>query len=539
MFTIRKKHTLIFVLSCISIIFAGCSGTKKEQVVGSVAYKPKQTEVQPQRFDDFEQPELTILRENHSQQIFKDYGVNPTISTEFEQHSTFAMDVDNVSYRIAKASIDAQRLPAKAAIRVEEFVNNFQYNYQTGGDIFSVSAQIAPSPFRPGFHVLHVGIQARQVSDQDRLPANLVLVADVSASMHSENKMALQKQAFTTLVSQLKPEDTVALVAYNSHARVLLKPTAVKHRSKIYRSIKRLKSGGSTNAAEGLLLGYKLANSIAYPGHTNRVILTSDGMANIGAVDPDSIVQKINEYRQHNIFLTTVGVGKNMYNDYLLEQLANQGNGNYLYFANQSDVESAFVDRLTTQIQTVAKDAKVQLKFNPEMISHFRQLGYENRALQTDDFLNANKDGGELGANHQTTVLYEIKLRKTDKYKQLATLALSYKKPQGSQVLTIEKTLLPEIIQTNPKETSPDTTISIVSAAFAEKLRQSYWSRLFTYQDIKAELNLLPAHIKQSKQVQQLINLIDNASQIDARVDPYETDHPISKISYEQIPLLR
>ncbi|MGH1541081.1 MAG: YfbK domain-containing protein [Arenicella sp.] len=539
MFTIRKKHTLIFVLSCISIIFAGCSGTKKEQVVGSVAYKPKQTEVQPQRFDDFEQPELTILRENHSQQIFKDYGVNPTISTEFEQHSTFAMDVDNVSYRIAKASIDAQRLPAKAAIRVEEFVNNSQYNYQTGGDTFSVSAQIAPSPFRPGFHVLHVGIQARQVSDQDRLPANLVLVADVSASMHSENKMALQKQAFTTLVSQLKPEDTVALVAYNSHARVLLKPTAVKHRSKIYRSIKRLKSGGSTNAAEGLLLGYELANSIAYPGHTNRVILTSDGMANIGAVDPDSIVQKINEYRQHNIFLTTVGVGKNMYNDYLLEQLANQGNGNYLYFANQSDVESAFVDRLTTQIQTVAKDAKVQLKFNPEMISHFRQLGYENRALQTDDFLNANKDGGELGANHQTTVLYEIKLRKTDKYKQLATLALSYKKPQGSQVLTIEKTLLPEIIQTNPKETSPDTTISIVSAAFAEKLRQSYWSRLFTYQDIKAELNLLPAHIKQSKQVQQLINLIDNASQIDARVDPYETDHPISKISYEQIPLLR
>ena len=482
---------------------------------------------------------VPILRENSAQQIFKDYGVNPTISTRNEPFSTFAMDVDTVSYQITKASLESNQLPNKSSVRVEEFINNFAYNYSSSDDVFSISAEVVPSPYRPGFHLLHVGVKAKYVADEQRLPANLVLVADVSGSMQGDQKMGLQKQALTTLVSQLDSRDSVAIVTYNQQASVLLRPTKANSKTEIYYAIQKMVAGGGTSAEQGLLQGYALAAEMAYPGHVNRVVITSDGLANVGAVDPQGILQQVEQYRKRNIFLTTVGVGKAMYNDYLLEQLANKGNGNYLYLANQADIERVFVDGLTSQLQTVAKDAKVQLKFNPEKVSLFRQIGYENRGLQTQDFLDANKDGGEVGANQQVTVLYEIKLANLNDGADLANIAVSYKKPQGSKVFSFNKAIPSSVVRSDSEAASSDTVVSMAVAAFAEKLRQSYWSRTYDYNQIQSQLSALPTQLRNSQQVSELQNLLTQATRLDSRRDPYSKKLPLSRIDYDRVPLLR
>jgi len=300
-----------------------------------------------------------------------------------------------------------------------------------------------------------------------------------------------------------------------------------------------MKAQDGTNVELGLKQGYALAETMAYPGHANRVILTSDGLANIGNIDPNKIVEQVNDYRERNIFLTTVGVGNSMYNDYLLEQLANKGNGNYLYLTNQADIERVFVDGLTTQIQTVAKDAKVQLAFNPERVSLFRQIGYENRSLQTQDFLDTSKDGGEVGASQQVTVLYEVKLTSLNSNDDLATVSLSYKKPQGSKVYSINKAIPSSVVRSSNENASPDTVISMAVAAFAEKLRQSYWSRTYDYHQIQSELTQLPQHIRNSRQISELQDLLYQANSLDSRLDPYAERLPISRINYDRVPLLR
>jgi Ca-activated chloride channel family protein len=366
-----------------------------------------------------------------------------------------------------------------------------------------------------------------------------VLVADVSGSMQSDHKMGLQKQALTTLVSQLSARDSVAIVTYSDQAKVLLEPTTANNKSKIYAAIQQMHAGGGTNVEQGLQSGYALADAMAYPGHVNRVVLTSDGLANIGNVDPKDILEKIKKYRERNIFLTTVGVGKSMYNDYLLEQLANKGNGNYLYLANQADIERVFVDGLTTQLQVVAKDAKVQVKFNPEKVSLYRQIGYENRGLKTQDFLDASKDGGEVGANQQVTVLYEVKLTNLNDGADIANVALSYKKPQGSSVFSLDKAIPSSVIRSGNQAASSDTVISMAVAAFAEKLRQSYWSRTYDYNQIQSQLVALPEPLRSSSEVVELQNLVAIAARLDSRRDPYSRKLPLSRIDYDRVPLLR
>ena len=529
----RNNVKLIALITLITTL-SGCASKYPSSPHSSTSSSHRE-----RTYNTHERSTLPILRQNSAQQVFKNYGVNPTISTINERYSTFAMDVDTVSYQIAKTSLESQQLPNKASVRVEEFINNFEYNYRSSNDIFSFSAEVVPSPYRPGFHLLHVGVKAKHITDEQRLPANLVLIADVSGSMHGDDKMALQKKALTTLVSQLSAKDSVAIVTYNDKARTLLKPTKASNKAKIYKAIQKMKAEDGTNVELGLKQGYALAETMAYPGHANRVILTSDGLANIGNIDPNKIVEQVNDYRERNIFLTTVGVGKSMYNDYLLEQLANKGNGNYLYLTNQADIERVFVDGLTTQIQTVAKDAKVQLAFNPERVSLFRQIGYENRSLQTQDFLDTSKDGGEVGASQQVTVLYEVKLTSLNSNDDLATVSLSYKKPQGSKVYSINKAIPSSVVRSSNENASPDTVISMAVAAFAEKLRQSYWSRTYDYHQIQSELTQLPQHIRNSRQISELQDLLYQANSLDSRLDPYAERLPISRINYDRVPLLR
>jgi Ca-activated chloride channel family protein len=481
-----------------------------------------------------------------SGQVFKRYRVNPTIQTEHNPVSTFSMDVDNGSYKLASAMFQRRQLPNSDGIRIEEFVNSMEYQYNQSDQLFSISAEAMPSPFRSGYHILHIGLQTKTLTDEERNPSNLVLVADVSGSMASDNKLALLKNAMTTLVSQLNRDDRIALVVYNDNATIVLEPTKVSNKRKIYRAINGLISSGSTNAEQGLLKGYELAESMFQAGFNNRVILTSDGMANVGSTSPEAILSKISESKDKGIFLTTLGVGKDMYNDHLLEQLANQGNGNYLYIANQKDIQQAFVDELSSQLQTVAKDAKIQVKFNPDVVSNYRLIGYENRHLKQQDFTDASKDGGEIGAGHKVTALYEVKLKTHEMMQDIqepqtngiANFSIAYKKPQGHKVHFINKNIPLNIIRTSTQSASPDSRLSFAVAAFAEKLRQSYWARVYSYLDIEQLLSTLPATYQRQTQIKTLKEQIRIAQRIDSRPDLFEQNHPVSNINFDRVPLL-
>jgi len=475
-----------------------------------------------------------------SGQIFKRYRVNPTIQTEHNSVSTFSMDVDNGSYKLASAMLSQNQLPNPDGIRIEEFVNSMDYQYDQNEQLFSISAEAMPSPFRLGYHILHIGLQTKTMSDGERNPSNLVLVADVSGSMGSDNKLELLKNAMTTLVSQLNRDDHIALVIYNDDAKVLLEPTKASNKRKIFKAINKLSSGGSTNAEQGLLKGYELAERMFQPGFNNRVILTSDGMTNVGSTSPEAILAKISESKDKGIFLTTLGVGQAMYNDHLLEQLANQGNGNYLYVANQKDIQQAFVDELNSQLQTVAKDAKIQIQFNSKVVSNYRLLGYENRHLNQQDFTDASKDGGEIGAGHKVTALYEIKINNgiQQAAKGIAKLSIAYKKPQGHKVHFINKNIPVSVIKHSTQSASPDGRLSIIIAAFAEKLRQSYWARVYDYQKIEQLLSSLPVTYQKQPQVKLLKEQIRTAERIDSRADLFEQNHPVAKINFDRVPLL-
>lgn len=509
---------------------------KEDNTYSGVAADDKKTERQGFAVDiasrEFWNPQ-------RSHQIFRSYGVNPTVLTEAKPDSTFAMDVDDGSYRLAQTMLKRGLLPEPAGIRVEEFVNAMRYQYQSTDDLFSLSAEAAPSPFRDGYHILHFGVQARDIKDEERLPANLVLIADISGSMGSDNKLELLKEGFMTLVGQLNKSDRVALVTYSDSAKLILKSTVANKKRKIFAAINKLKADGSTNAQDGIALGYDTAESMFEPGFINRVILTSDGMANVGATSPEEILDRIRKQRQKGIFLTTVGVGVGMYNDWLLEQLANQGNGHYLYLADTSDIQSAFVDGLNRQLQTVAKNAKIQVLFNPNLVSHYRLLGYENRALNKEDFLDANKDGGEIGAGHRVTALYEVRLRQDSDEQQLGELSIAYQKPEGAEVHTLKKAVPVSIIQEKIAQASSDLRLSASVAAFAEKLRLSYWAQAYSYQDILDLLASLPNSYMQTGQVQSLREAIRGANSRDRRINPYAEENVHSTLNLDHVPLLR
>lgn len=475
-----------------------------------------------------------------SHQIFKLYKVNPTIQTKHNPTSTFSMDVDNASFKLAANMLRKNQLPNPDGIRIEEFVNSMDYQYSQGEVLFSISAEAMPSPFRKGYHVLHIGLQTKELADHERNPSNIVFVADISGSMASDNKIDLLKDAMTTLISQLNSDDQIAIVVYNDTASIILDPTPVSNKRKIYKIISKLRTGGSTNAEKGIIMGYDLAEKMYQPGFNNRVILTSDGMANVGSRSPEQILNKISESKDKGIFLTTLGVGVGMYNDHLLEQLANKGNGNYLYIANQKDIQTSFVDELNSQLQTVAKDAKIQVNFDPKVVSNYRLLGYENRKLNKEDFTDSTKDGGEVGAGHTVTALYEIKLvgNKISSSNNIAKLSIAYKKPQGRKVHVLNKQIPLSVVRDNPSTVSSDSRLSFAVAAFAEKLRQSYWAKFYDYQDIANLLNNLPSNYKRQPHVQELLGLVIKAKHLDNRQDIYYRVPTSKPVNFDRVPLL-
>ncbi len=404
---------------------------------------------------------------------------NGFIDTSKEPTTTFAIDVDGASYANVRRFLNANLMPPPEAVRIEEMLNYFSYNYPppTDGRPLNASVEVGGCPWNPKNRLVRVGIQAKTVDSWHLAPNNLVFLLDVSGSMQPAERLPLIKSAFHLLVDQLRPEDSVAMVVYAGAAGVVLAPTSDK--ASILEALDRLDAGGSTAGGAGIELAYKIAEERFAENANNRVILATDGDFNVGVTSIDALTKLIEEKRKRGIFLTCVGVGDNNFNDALMESLADKGNGNYYYLDTIEEAKKVFVHQLQGTLVTVANDVKVQLEFNPALVTSYRQIGYENRALANKDFEDDSKDAGELGSGHSVTALYEIVPAGRG---EIASLRLRYKDPksEASQLITTRVVDEGKSIY----EASPDLQFAAAVAEFAMLLRNSKFKGTATHADV-------------------------------------------------------
>jgi len=375
--------------------------------------------------------------------------------------STFSIDVDTASYANVRRFLQHGRLPPPGAVRIEELVNYFTYDYPepTGGDPFSVNVEIADCPWNPDHRLARVGLKGYEIAAEDRPPANIVFLIDVSGSMQQPNKLPLLKTAMTMVTTELNDDDYVSMVVYAGSSGLVLPSTPVENRGTIISAIHRLSAGGSTNGGAGIELAYREAADNFIEGGINRVILATDGDFNVGVSDEHSLVKLIEKKAKSGVFLSVLGFGMGNYQDARLEQLADKGNGNYAYIDTQAEAEKVLVEQIGGTLMTIAKDVKIQVEFNPAEVEAYRLVGYENRMLAARDFNDDTKDAGEIGAGHTVTAFYEIvpagvevDLPDVDALKyqtatddsdaaftgELMTVKLRYKQPDGDTSRLIE-----------------------------------------------------------------------------------------------------
>ncbi len=445
---------------------------------------------------------------------FKDYGVNPFVDTSEDHLSTFALDVDTASYSVARRYVQGGSLPPQEAVRVEEFVNYFDQGYNPPADsAFSIYADGAPSPFhRDGTHFLRVGIQGYEVPAEERKPASLTFVIDVSGSMDRENRLGLVQESLRLLVQQLNPSDSVAIVVYGSEARMVLPPTSGEDPNTILKAIYALQPEGSTNAEAGLQLGYKIANEAFLPDGINRVILCSDGVANVGETGPDGILESIRRYADAGITMTSIGVGMGNFNDVMMEQLANDGDGFYAYVDTLDEAERVFVDDLTATLQTIALDSKVQVDFNADVVERYRLIGYENRDVADEDFRNDEVDAGEIGAGHTATAIYAIQLV-PDATGRVATVQLRWEDPDTHEVAELAGDLNTSDLGTSFEQMAAHYQLSVVVSQYAEVLRGSPWAENITLDDLVVRSERIAAQLD-DLDVAEFAELVDEASRM-------------------------
>jgi len=411
--------------------------------------------------------------------FFEHTGVNPFVDTEDDHLSTFGLDVDTGSFTIARRYLNDGHIPPREAIRVEEFVNSFDYGDEPPRKAdFRLVAEGAPSAFAAGdrTYTLRLAVKAREVDAADRPPAVLVFCIDVSGSMNRENRLDLVKKALYELLENLRRDDHVGLVVYGSSGRVLLKPTT--DHDAIRRAVENLAPGGATNAEEGLVLAYDLLSDGDNDGRLRRVILCSDGVANVGRTGPDSILERIRREAGEGIELTTVGFGMGNYNDTLMEQLADSGNGRYAYVDHLGEAQRIFVEELTGTLMTLGHDAKAQVEFDPNVVSRWRLLGYENRDIADHLFRDPTVDAGEIGAGHTVTAVYEVKIRpEAARRGRVATLRLRYRPMGGDREVELDETLRVSHLAKSWEDASPALKLASTVAEFAEILKGAYWAK--------------------------------------------------------------
>ncbi len=482
------------------------------------------------------QPPMPVDRENYH--AFKENKL--TLVAE-QQVSTFSIDVDTGSYSNVRRFINSGQLPREDAVRVEELINYFNYGYkgpESEKTPFSVYTELAPSPWNSQSKLLHIGLQGYDVPMENLPAANLVFLIDVSGSMNSDKKIGLLKQGFRLLTNQLRAQDTVSIAVYAGASGVVLEPTPGDQKHKILAAIDQLKASGSTNGAAGINLAYQLAAANLNKKGINRVILATDGDFNVGTVNFDALIDLVERKRKQGIALTTLGFGRGNYNDHLMEQLADKGNGNYAYIDNLQEARKVLVEELGSTLKTIAKDVKIQIEFNPERVSSYRLIGYENRALKREDFNNDKIDAGEIGAGHTVTAIYELDmvansggridpLRYSKRDKKLATatesifgkeiafLKLRYKQPGTDTSLLISTPIESADQVTDLAKASEPFKFSAAVAAFGQLLKGGTYLGQFGYDDV-IDLGLASKGKDQWGYRAEFINMVRLAKELDS-----------------------
>ena len=335
---------------------------------------------------------------------------NPFLEASRAPLSTFSIDVDTASYSNTRRFITDGQLPPRDAVRIEELVNYFSYDYpQPAGQApFSVTTEVAECPWNTQHKLAHIGLQGRRVSTEETPPANLVFLIDVSGSMLEAGKLPLVKSGLRTLAEQLTSRDRVAVVVYAGSSGLALASTPGDQKGEIIGALDGLEAGGSTNGGAGIQLAYKVAEENFIRGGTNRVILATDGDFNVGVTGDEELVRLVEQKRQSGVFLSVLGFGRGNLNDSMMEKLADKGNGNYAYIDSESEARKALGEQAGGTLLTIAKDVKIQVEFNPRLVAGYRLIGYENRLLEARDFNDDRKDAGEIGSGHTVTALYEV-----------------------------------------------------------------------------------------------------------------------------------
>lgn len=434
--------------------------------------------------------EYDLIRENE----FLDALQNPL--------STFSIDVDNASYSNIRRYLQYD-MPPVDAVRIEEMINYFDYDYPdpTGEHPFETHVEVAPAPWNKAHHLVHIGIQGKQLDYEDLKPSNLVFLIDASGSMSDNNKLPLLKKALKILLNELSNKDRVAIVAYAGAAGLVLPSTSATEKETILKALDKLEAGGSTAGGQGIELAYSVAAENLIEDGNNRVILATDGDFNVGVSSSAALVRLIEEKRKQNIYLTICGLGMGNYKDGRMEQISNAGNGNYFYIDGILEAEKVFKRDMRANMFTIAKDVKIQVEFNPALVKGYRLIGYENRALANEDFEDDTKDAGELGAGHTVTALYEIIPADADeptrqapplKYQhteiepsalnteELMTIKLRYKPIDSESSILLEQILkLDELVPF--EKTTTDYQFSAAVAGFGMLLRASKFKGNLTY----------------------------------------------------------
>ncbi len=442
-----KKNLLLFLYIALAIILLlpGCGNVGDGVPIGG-KYQAKA----PYSEEVVLEPE-----EEKPSEKYKDYGENPFIKVAEKPTSTFSVDADGGSYANMRRFLTLGQNPPKESVRIEEFLNYFTFDYAdpSGDENVALNSELSTCPWNAEHHLLRLGIKGKSIPAEELPDSNYVLLIDVSGSMNSPEKLGMLKEGFKTLVDNLKATDRIAIVTYSGSVEILLDSTYGDKKVDIKVAINKLNAEGSTAGGAAIVKAYEIAEKNLIAGGNNRIILGSDGDFNVGISDTDELVKLIEEKRDKGVYLTVLGVGSGNLNDHMMEQLANHGNGNYEYIDCAKQMDKVFTKEFS-KFYTVAKDSKIQVNFNKNMVESYRLIGYENRKLNDEDFEDDLKDAGEIGAGQTITAIYELVLCKSENPKTLtnenyATFDFRYKKPNAdkSQALpTHEVTTAPKDI---------------------------------------------------------------------------------------------
>lgn len=473
-------------------------GAAKSQVAQDAAVAPPSAPVLAAPMPSTAMYREPANREKYAHQ--QDHGV---VQVAQSPVSTFSIDVDTGSYSNVRRMLNQGQLPPADAVRAEEWINYFDYGYQSPDSAdtpFRVTTELAPAPWNPQRHLLLVGIQGYEVAAREIPASNLVFLIDTSGSMQSEDKIGLLKRSFQEMVKTLRAQDRVSIVVYAGSAGLVLPPTPGDRHEVLLQALEGLEAGGSTNGGAGIELAYAMARRAFIPRGVNRVVLATDGDFNVGTVDTEALKTLVADKRKSGVALTTLGFGQDNYNDELAEQLADIGNGNHAYIDTLAEGRKVLVEQRAATLLTIAKDVKVQLEFNPVVVAEYRLIGYENRALRREDFNNDQVDAGEIGAGHDVTALYELTLAgsaapQVDPLRygsgasvaakaqtgELGYLRLRYKRPRESTSRLVEQAIA--LGQTDGRASERLQWASAV-AGFADALRGGTHLGGYRLQDI-------------------------------------------------------